>query len=223
MSSQTPSPGYSEHRPARPIGLVLVDDHPAVLRGLADLLDGEPGIEVLGTAESQAQALDLIGRLKPDSAIVDFHLANENGLDLTLKLDSLPDGPHVIVYSAFPGASLLAASCVAGASAVIAKHSLAHELSDAIRAARDGRRTMPHLSRAELSALASRLPSEDRALLDMLTRGMSAGQIAETLHVSEQSLHERRREIIHALTDRSHAALSAMQGPALHYSTRRSS
>lgn len=214
----SPSPTYTDRQATRPIGVVLVDDHPAVLRGLADLLDGEPGLEVLGTADSEAQALDLARRLKPEAAVVDFHLAGENGLDLALNLDMLDDGPRVVVYSAYPGASLVAASAIAGAYGVVAKHGLAHELPDAIRATRAGRRTMPRLSRMELSALASRLDEQDRALLSLFARGLSSEEAARAAQVDEAELPQRRRRMLHALTDRSHAALSAMRGVALHYS-----
>lgn len=213
-----PSPSFSNRHSPRPIGIVLVDDHPAVLRGLADMLDGEPGLQVLGTAENEAQALDLVQRLKPEAAVVDFHLAGENGLELALKLDLLADGPRVVVYSAFPGASLVAASAIAGACGVVAKHGLARELPDAIRATRTGRRTMPRLTRMELSALASRLDERDRPLLSMFARGVSSTEAARATHIDEAELPERRRKMLHALTDRSHAALSAMRGSALHYS-----
>ncbi len=221
--SQLPSPTYSERRPPRPIGLVLVDDHPAVLRGLADLLDGEPGIEVLGTADSGEQALDLAARLRPDGAIVDFHLGGENGLDLVMRLDELPHPPFAIVYSAFPGASLVAASAVAGARGMIAKQSLTHELPDAVRATRDGRMTMPHLSKAETNALTARLHPDDRMLLRMLMSGRGGEQTMDALQIDAETLRMRRRRAVHALTDRSHAALTSMQGGALHYSPSRGS
>lgn len=217
----TVSPSFSERQTTHPTGIVIVDDHPAVLSGVAALLGGEPGMEVLGTADSEAQALNLAERLGPDAAVIDFHLAGENGLDLALRLSMLEHAPKVVIYSAFPGPALVAASCVAGACAVVAKHGLAHELPDAIRAARAGRRTVPRLSRTELSALSERLQPEDRSLLAMFSRGMSAEQVAETLSIDEADLHARRRRTLHALTDRSHSALSAMKGSALHYSPSR--
>lgn len=208
---------------SRPIGLLIVDDHPAVLSGLADLFEAEPGIEVLATAERRDQALDLARRVCPEAAIVDFHMASENGLDLALSLDFLTPAPHVVIYSAYPGPALVAAACVAGACGVIAKHGLVHELPDALRAARLGRRTMPSLSRTDLSTLAERLDPQDAPLLWMLWRGLETAEIAASVGIEEEELRRRRRRMIHALTDRSHAALSAMRGGALHYSRRQGS
>jgi len=205
---------------ARPIGLLVVDDHPAVLSGLADLFEGEPGIEVLATAERRDQALDLARRMRPEAAIVDFHMASENGLDLALALNALEPPPSVVIYSAYPGPALVAAACVAGACGVIAKHGLVHELPDALRAARLGKRTMPTLSRTDLSALSERLDPEDAPLLWMLWRGLTRSEIAQSAGIDEPELQRRRGRMIHALTDRSHATLSAMRGGALHYSRR---
>lgn len=215
--------GTASQAAARPIGLLLVDDHPAVLSGLADLFEAEPGIEVLATAERRDQALDIARRVKPEAAIVDFHMANENGLDLALALNFLTPPPHVVIYSAYPGPALVAAACVAGACGVIAKHGLVHELPDALRAARLGRRTMPTLSRTDLSTLAERLHPQDAPLLWMLWRGLDTTEIAASTGIDEAELQRRRRRMIHALTDRSHAALSAMRGSALHYSRRQGS
>lgn len=205
---------------SRPIGLLLVDDHPAVLTGLADLFEAEPGMEVLATAQRRDQALDIARRVKPEAAIVDFHMASENGLDLALALSFLTCPPHVVIYSAYPGPALVAAASVAGACGVIAKHGLVHELPDALRAARLGRRTMPALSRTDLSALSERLHPEDAPLLWMLWRGLDTAEIAVAASIDDAELRRRRRRMIHALTDRSHAALSAMRGGALHYSRR---
>jgi DNA-binding NarL/FixJ family response regulator len=201
----------------RSIGVLIVDDHPVVLRGLTDLLSGEPGIEVLAGVERHAQALDAARRLAPDVAVVDFHMAGENGLELACRLGALPRGPRVVVYSAFPGVSLIAAAMVAEAYAVIAKSALPHELIDAIRGARDGRRAIPALARTDLLALTTRLRPEDRRLLGMFAHGLPASHVAQTVGVGEAELLMRRQRMVRALSGHSHAALSAMQGGALHY------
>jgi two-component system, NarL family, response regulator len=204
--------------PPKSIGVLVVDDHPVVLGGLADLLSGEPGMEVLAAVEHPAQALDIARRLAPDVAVVDFHIVADNGLELACRLDALTPAPRVVVYSAFPGVSLIAAAMVAGAFAVIAKSALPHELLDAIRAARGGRRTLPALTRNDLLALTTRVQPQDRDLLGMFAHGIPASQIAWTIGVSEPELLARRRSMVRALAGHSHAALSALEGGALHYS-----
>jgi DNA-binding NarL/FixJ family response regulator len=202
----------------RSIGVLIVDDHPVVLGGLADLLSGEPGIELFAAVDHPAQALDAARRLVPDVAVVDFHIVSENGLELACRLAALTPAPRVVVYSAFPGVSLIAAAMVADAFAVIAKSALPHELLDAIRAARGGRRTLPALTRADLLALTTRVQPEDRNLLGMFVHGVPPTRVAQTIGSSEPELLARRLRIVRALTGHSHATLSALQGGALHYS-----
>jgi two-component system, NarL family, response regulator len=203
----------------RPIGVLIVDDHPVVLGGLADLLSGEPGIEVLAAVDRTAQALEAARELAPDVAVVDFHIRAENGLELACRLAALTPAPRVVVYSAFPGISLIAAAMVADAFALIAKSALPHELLDAIRATRRGRRTLPALTRADLLALASRVRPEDRDLLGMFAHAIPATRIAQTIGASEPELLARRLGMVRALTAHRHATLSALQGGALHYSS----
>ena len=190
----------SQRVPFRSIGVLIVDDHPVVLHGLTDLLAGEPGIEVLAGVERHAQALDAVGKLTPDIAVVDFHMAGENGLELACRLGAQRRGPRVVVYSAFPGISLVAAAMVAEAYAVIAKSALPHELIDAIRGAREGRRTLPALTRTDVLALATRLRTEDRRLLGMFAHGISAAQVAQTIGISEVELLMRRLRMVRALS-----------------------
>jgi DNA-binding NarL/FixJ family response regulator len=204
--------------PPRSLTVLVVDDHPLVLRGLTSLLGNEPGIRVLASVEDHAQALAAARRLHPEIAVVDFHMAGENGLELACRLGSLPLAPRVILYSAFPGFALIAGAMAAGAYAVIAKTALPHELIDAIHAARNGRRMLPAITRPELAALTVGLAALDKPLLGMFAHGLPAEQIARTLGLSEPELLDRRRRIVRALSEPSSATLHSLTGRALHYS-----
>lgn len=210
--------------PARsviPLGsltVLVVDDHPVMLRGLTDLLNGERGIEVLAGVDHHTQALAAARRLHPEIAVVDFHMDGESGLELACRLSSLPLAPRVVVYSAFPEVALVAGAMVAGAYAVIAKSALPHELIDAIHAARNGRRTLPAITRAELTALIAGLAPRDKPLLGMFAHGIPAKQIARTLDLTGPELFDRRRGIVRALSDPSNDTLRSLTGGALHYS-----
>lgn len=189
-----------------------------MLRGLTDLLSGEPGIKVLAGVNDHTQALAAVHRLHPDIAVVDFHMAGKNGLELALLLGSLAVAPRVIIYSAFLGVALVAGAMVAGVDAVIAKSALPHELIDAIHSTSNGRRTLPAIPRSTLAALSAGLPSLDQPLLGMFAHGIPAEQIARTFGLSGPELFERRRGIVRALADPSNATLRGLSNGALHYS-----
>ena len=207
--------------PLRTLTVLVVDDHPMMLRGLTSLLGDERDIEVLAGVDDHTQALAAARRLHPEIAVVDFHMDGESGLELACRLGSLPLAPRVVVYSAFPGVALVAGAMVAGAHAVIAKSALPHELIDAIHAARNGRRTLPAITRPELTTLIAGLAPRDKPLLGMFAHGIPAEQIARTLNLTELELFDRRRGIVRALSDPSNATLRSLTGGALHYSHRR--
>jgi DNA-binding NarL/FixJ family response regulator len=220
-------PPARRHMPLRPLSRVIplrsltvlvVDDHPVMLHGLTSLLGDERGIEVLAGVDDHTQALAAARRLHPEIAVVDFHMDGESGLELACRLGSLPLPPRIVVYSAFPGVALVAGAMVAGAYAVIAKSALPHELIDAIHAARNGRRTLPAITRPELATLIAGLSPPDKPLLGMFAHGISAEQIARTLGLTEPELLDRRRRIVRTLSDPNSATLRSLTSGALHYS-----
>ena len=62
--------------------VVLVEDHPVVCRGITQLVNEQPGMEVCGEADSVDAALEVIARERPDIALVDLRLRGSSGLDL---------------------------------------------------------------------------------------------------------------------------------------------
>jgi DNA-binding NarL/FixJ family response regulator len=97
---------------------IIVDDNPGFLEVVRRLLDGE-GIDVVGTASCSRDAVEQARQLRPDVALVDICLGEEDGLDLARELTGLPDSepPTVILMSTYPEtdfADLIAASPAAG-------------------------------------------------------------------------------------------------------------
>ena len=68
------------------IRLFLVDDHEVVRRGLIDLLSADPELDVIGEADSVAQALARVPALNPDVAVLDVRLPDGNGIELCREL-----------------------------------------------------------------------------------------------------------------------------------------
>ena len=105
-------PGWPGGRCARhsgamsAVGIVLVDDHPAVRAGLEGLLDEEDGVTILAAAATGREGYEAILTLRPDAVVVDHHLPDESGLTLCLRVQALDRAPRVVVYSAFADARL---------------------------------------------------------------------------------------------------------------------
>jgi DNA-binding NarL/FixJ family response regulator len=186
---------------ASPIRVLLVDDHPAVRLGLADLLDGEEGIELAGAAAGAREMLVEALRVTPDIAVVDYQLGDgqTDGLALCRMLKGLPRPPRVLVYSAYADSRLAVTALVAGADGVISKSSLGTEVAWAIRALAQGRRLLPPITPSVVGSLRDRLGPLDQAILGMLMRGVSEADISRALDLPPERLSHRRWEMLRVL------------------------
>src|SRR5213593_1418863 len=79
--------------------ILLVDDHPLMRRGQADLLNREPDLEVCGEAGTAREAMEAIAKLKPDLALVDMALPDKHGLELIKDIQALHPGLPVLAMS----------------------------------------------------------------------------------------------------------------------------
>ena len=171
--------------------IVLVDDHPAVRAGLRGLIEDEDGMQVAGSAASAREGLEAIAEARPDVALVDLHLPDDDGLSLCLRARSLPEPPRVIIYSAFADTGLAVRALIAGAEGVMAKAAAPGDLLDALR---DGARS--ELDPHALSALGERLEPGDLPILGMLAHGTPASEIEATLELEPGGVDARRRAML---------------------------
>ena len=80
-----------------PIRLLVVDDHPAVRRGLSELLEDQPDFRVIAAVGTAEDAMTVAEREVFDVAVVDYQLPGRNGLWVSRKLKRLPHPPRVLI------------------------------------------------------------------------------------------------------------------------------
>jgi DNA-binding NarL/FixJ family response regulator len=119
----------SQNAPRR---VAIADDSPAFLAAAAAHVAGLPGYVVAGTANSAAQALDLVGAAMPDVLLLDLGLGPRRGLDLVRRLKAFPMAPAVVALTLFHTPETDAAARHAGADALVAKESFIASLGDAL-------------------------------------------------------------------------------------------
>jgi DNA-binding NarL/FixJ family response regulator len=173
------------------IRILIVDDHPAVRRGLVSALRSEPGLVSIGVAEGMAAALAEAERSTPDVALVDYQLADGDGLILCHRLKLFPGAPRVVIYSAFARRGLALAAMVAGADGMVNKGAPLDELFGAIRTVARGGRTLPVLRPGALERRVAQLEPEDLPILGMRMDGATLAEIASVLQVGERELSRR--------------------------------
>lgn len=179
--------------------LLVVDDHPAVRRGLCELLEDQPDFRVIDAVSSAEEAMSVAEHERLDVAVVDYQLGGRNGLWVSRKLRRLPRPPRVVIYSAYCDGWLAAAAVVAEADGLVSKGGLGAELCDAVRSAADGRLSLPAVSLQFAEVMRRRLDGQEQAIFGMSLAGISRREIAKTLRMSESELESRLWEMLRKL------------------------
>lgn len=186
---------------ARPIRILIVDDHPALRAGLVAMLGAyEDRFEVVAEAASAAEAVAQACALVPDVVLTDFDLGKgqPTGVDLIREIRaSTPEIRHMLITAFTDDAHLLMAHD-AGASAFLEKNTQASDLARAIEAVAAGFTQFPERLR---SALAKRdgepkLTHRELELLPFIAQGLTAKAIARELNrKAPDSITDRTVEV----------------------------
>jgi DNA-binding NarL/FixJ family response regulator len=176
----------------------LVDDHEMVRRGVADLLDEEPDLTVVGQASSVAEAMSRVPALMPDLVVLDVRLPDGNGVELCRELRSrLPD-LQCLMLTSYTDEDAMLEAILAGAGGYVIKDIKGSALLSAVRTVGSGRSLLDNRAAA---ALMSRLRAnaaepgplagltdQERVLLDLIGEGLTNRQIAERMFLAEKTV-----------------------------------
>lgn len=183
--------------------VLLVDDHPVVLRGLASLIASDEALALVGAARSVAEALAL--DQDPDVAVVDLHLPDGDGIDLGGVLKARWPGLRVLVLTMNADSNSVVRSLGAGLDGYLLKDAEPEELLSAIHAAATGSLVLGSgASEAVVRATASAPRSDALAVLDaremeilgLLVDGLSTSQVASRLFLAPKTILNRISDIV---------------------------
>jgi len=221
MASEV-EPGQDES-----IGVLVVDDHEVVRRGLLAFLDSEPDIDVVGEAGGGAQALDLLASMesegrRPDVIVMDLQMAPIDGIESTRQIRALYNDIEVVALTSFAEEERVHAALQAGASGYVLKDSDADDVVAAIRAAHRGelqidpvvaRRLMASLRETRDDDPLSELTARELDVLRLVAAGEPNKQIAAELAISERTARTHVSRILGKLrlSSRTQAALWAVR------------
>jgi len=180
-------------RPYDPIRVLLVDDHPVVRAGLGLLLSAAPDLDVIGEAETGAEALTLAQTLDPDVVLCDLRLGDGvDGVGVAAALSGR-DAPAVLLLTTYDHDRDIVRAVEAGAAGYLLKDAAPQVIIDAIRATAAGE-TVLSADQTE-RVVATMRTSPSRALsereVDVLIKagaGLSNREIAKALLVSEATV-----------------------------------
>ncbi|MGW0563723.1 response regulator [Streptomyces sp. NPDC003016] len=178
--------------PARPVRILLCDDHLVVRAGLLALLGSEPDIEVVGEAGSGEEAVAMAAKLTPDVVLMDLQLGTGiDGVEATRRI--APTGVHVLVLTTYDTDADITRAIEAGSTGYLLKAERPEELFTAIRSAAQGRTTLspPVASRVMdrmRGAARPALTERETDILGQLAHGLGNREIARALFISEATV-----------------------------------
>jgi DNA-binding NarL/FixJ family response regulator len=183
---------------SEPIRVFLVDDHEIVRRGIADLLDAETDIEVVGEAGTAAQARARIAATNPDVAVLDVRLPDGSGIDVCREVRSSQPGVRCIILTAYDDDDALRAAVIAGASGYVLKDIRGGKLIESVRRAAAGKNLIdPAIAQRVVSQLKSTTPADplldalslrERQILALIADGLTNRQIGDRLTLAEKTV-----------------------------------
>jgi DNA-binding NarL/FixJ family response regulator len=206
-----------------PLRVVIADDHPVFRSGLQALLGVEPGVEVVGEAQTGAEAVRLAADLQPDVVLMDLHMPDLDGVAATKQITH--DSPHiaVLVFTMFDDDDSVFAAMRAGARGYLLKGTNQAEMLRAVHVVGAGgamfgpaiaQRVIDFFARPRPSSVPLAFPQltdREHEILDMLAQGQSNATIAARLHISDKTVRNHVSNIFTklAVADRAQAIARA--------------
>lgn len=191
--------------------ILLVDDHPIFLQGLELVIESFNEFTVVGCAHNSKEALDLIRLKKPQLAIVDLNLGNEDGLELIRQIDKEFPLCKCLVLSMLEEQHYAERALLAGAKGYITKDEVAEILLEAIKRVQGGEiwlskkekerhinaffSNRAKISGAKESIMVDKLSDRQLRIFSLIGKGFGTIEIAEELSISRKTVEAHKSHI----------------------------
>lgn len=186
--------------------IFIVDDHPIVREGLAQLINQEEDLTVAGEAEDATETLKSIAKLKPDLAIVDISLKGSSGIELTKNILSKYPSMLVLIMSMYDESLHVERAFRAGAKGYLTKQEATDHVVTAIRKVLGGDIYVSDKWRDRLAhkfirggtakgSSAGVLSDRELEVLQLIGQGYATQKIASELHVSGKTIESHYANI----------------------------
>ena len=214
------------------IRVVLVDDEPLLRHGLRMILEGAPGISVIGEAGNGKEGVELILAEEPDVVLMDIRMPVMDGIEATAQLHSLAGARDipVVMLTAFDTDEFILHALRAGAVGFLLKTTAPEALVASVRAASQGQQQLSPKVLENLVGLAATPPQPEQEMIQpsglaelsereneiaqLVAQGLSNSEIAEQLFISLTTVKTHMKHILAKIdgTNRVHIAIAVLGG-----------
>jgi two-component system, NarL family, nitrate/nitrite response regulator NarL len=208
------------------IGVLIVSQHPIVRAGFVRLLDGQPGLEIVGEASDVADAVALAEGRRPDLVILDIDASLEGVANTIGRILAVNAGLRILFVSGAQDPATVAEAIASGARRVVSREAETGALLQMIRAVASDSEAgpapefqrqptgagRPPLARADEAKMASLTPQEHN-VMSLVVAGLANKSIAKRLSISERTVRNHMTAILQKLnlTNRVELVLYAYQ------------
>jgi len=195
---------------AKPVRVLLADDHKLVRAGFRAMLDSLGDVEIVGETGDGREALELIRQHRPDVALLDITMPSLTGLEVAARVANEMQNVRIIILSMHTTEDYIARAVRAGVSGYLLKNADPVELELALRAAVNGQMYMsPTVSKQLVDDYLRRmgpdagpeeqLTARQREILQLIAEGKSTKDIAVTLDLSIKTVETHRKDLMDRL------------------------
>lgn len=178
------------------IRVFLLDDHEVVRRGVADMLQRDGDIEVVGEAGTAADALRVVASCAPDVAVLDVRLPDGTGIEVCRDIRSAHPDIACLILTSFSDDQALVDASLAGAAGYALKQIRGNDLVDTVRKVAGGAQLLDQATvRLALARLRETgdgvlddLTDQERRIFELIGAGLSNRQIADELYLAEKTV-----------------------------------
>lgn len=187
------------------ITVLLVDDHPVVLTGLAALIDSDAQLSVVGTARSAAEARDLPVDLEPRVAVLDLQLPDGDGISLGTELKHRWPELRVLILTMHADEATVIQSLASGLDGYLLKDADPEDVLAAVHSAAGGAMVVGRSVSGYVAAAAASAPrtdalavldARDLEILELMVDGLPTSQVAARLYLAPKTIRNRVSEML---------------------------
>jgi len=200
--------------------ILIVDDHPLFLEGIATVVSSQPDMQVAGRATSAKQAVEEFRNVQPDVTLMDLRLPDMSGISAVSAIRGEFPEAKVIMLTTFEGDVEIQRALAAGVRAYLLKSAPLEELVDVIRKVHSGRKHLPSQVAENLAQhyAGDSLSEREVEVLRRMAEGDRNRDIGEQLSISEETVKVHIRHIMDKLgaKDRTQAVAIGVRRGVIH-------